>query len=58
LIEEPVQPDKFIATDLGINLEFVPDSPEQIQNSVLDIGYRHKLEQGFEAAIAKAKKTI
>ena len=37
-------------------LEFISDSPELIPFTIEDIGYRDKLDNAFEAAIARAKE--
>ena len=39
-------------------LEFVPDSPECIANTIEHIGYRDKLDQAFQAAIALAHSEL
>jgi hypothetical protein len=57
LKEKLVLSDKLKATNIGANLEFVSDSPEQIKQSILYIRYSSRLAQAFKAAIAKAKKT-
>ena len=49
--------DKFEALNSETGLEFHPDSPEQIRNSIRYIGYRDKLNGAFKAAIARVKKT-
>ena len=56
LKEKSVRTDKPKAPNPETDLEFISDSPEQIQNSVQYTGYRDKLDQAFKAAIAKAKK--
>jgi hypothetical protein len=40
----------------NIDLEFIPDSLEQITHSIEHIGYQAKLAQAFKGAIAKAKR--
>ena len=49
--------DKLEALNSETDLEFIPDSPEQIRNSIRYIGYRDKLNGAFKAAIARVKKT-
>ncbi len=48
--------DKLEASNFETELEFIPDSAEQIRNSVLRTGYDDILDQAFKAAIARVKR--
>ena len=49
---EPMPPDP------DTELEFVPDSPECIAYTIEYVGYRDKLDQAFQAAIARARSGL
>lgn len=36
-------------------LEFLPDSPEVLAQTIEAIGYRHKIDNAFQEAIKRAK---
>jgi hypothetical protein len=48
--------DKLEALNYEIDLEFIPDSQEQVSLSIEYTGYRDKLDQTFQTAIVRAKR--
>ena len=47
---------RFSTQDKRNPLQFLPDSPEQIAESIDRTGLRDKLNEVFQAAIARAKE--
>ena len=50
--DEPIHPNS------DTDLEFIPDSPEQVLHSIERIGFRDKLDKAFKTAIAMANKAM